>query len=79
MMYSYTEKYEQVKLTGYTTISCLQCGKRMKRQKTFYQTINPFNKSKLYPGELKGRSEILKELQDKIEEWKASVTHGHCK
>lgn len=79
MTYSYTERYEQVKLTGYKTVPCLICGRKMKRQRTFSQTINPFNRSKLREGEPKGYAEITSELKEKIEEWKKTpAIHEAC-
>jgi len=78
--YSYTERYEEVKMTGYKTISCFGCGRKMRRQKTFSQTLNPWNKSKINVGQLKSRKEIMDELKVKIEEWKrTSAMHEVCK
>lgn len=77
--YSYTEKYETVKLTGYKAVPCLGCGKMMKRQRTFSQTLNPWNKSKVNQGHLKRRDEIIDELKVKIEEWKKTpAMHEAC-
>lgn len=67
-MYSYTERYEPITLTGYKSIKCRICGKRLKRQRTFQQTLSPFNKNE--KGETKTVAEIYKELQEKIDEWK---------
>jgi hypothetical protein len=53
--------FEEVALTAAKTVN----GKR--RQKKFYQTLNPFNKNK--NGVPKTRGEILDELRNQIEEW----------
>jgi hypothetical protein len=48
--------YEKVELRFYKNGKCSICSKPMKRQTTFYQTLNPFNKNK--NGSIKTRQEI---------------------
>ena len=59
--------FEEVKMRGEKKCTCEGCGKKLKRQKTFSQTINPFNKTK--DGKIKDRTDIYSELQVKIAEW----------
>lgn len=58
--------FEEVNLTGVKYIK--ENGKRKRKQKTFLQTINPFNTNN--KGEIKTRIEIYEELQEEIKEWK---------
>ncbi len=60
--------YEEVKLRGTKNCKCKKCRKKLRRQKTFSQTINPWNKTAT--GTVKTRDEILKSLRDEIREWK---------
>ena len=59
--------FDEVKMQGRKNSKCA-CGKRVTRQHTFSQTINPFNKNK--DGEIKTRQEINEELRAEIEAWK---------
>ncbi len=58
--------FREIKLTGHKTGICTTCGKKHKRQKTFSQTLNPFNKIDGLP---KTTSEIYSELGLEIKEW----------
>jgi len=62
-----TVNFEKVSLTAIKSCKCKGCGKTIRRQKKFYQTINPFNKNK--DGRVKTRKEILKELKERIATW----------
>ena len=64
-------KFEKVKLTAKKTIID-ENGKKKNIQKTFIQTINPFNKnmSGLRIGLIKNHNDIIKELKEEIKEWK---------
>lgn len=67
-MISETIRFEEVKMTGRKKMKCLRCGKRLVRQKTFSQHINPWNKKS--NGELKSYYEIQRELDVDIQKWK---------
>lgn len=64
----YEYRFEKVALTGHKTTQCMKCGKKLRRQRTFWQTLNPFNRRP--DGLPKSRADILKELQSEIEAWK---------
>lgn len=67
-----THVFETVAMKARKSGICA-CGKRVTRQTTFDQTINPFN---LKDGRVKNRHEILHELQMDKDEWmKQPVTH----
>lgn len=67
-------RFQQVKRTARKRVPCEECGKKLSRQTTFMQTINPFNKnSEGYP---KTYKEIWAELGEECREWEA-VTEGH--
>lgn len=50
--------FEKVSCQGKKSFKC-SCGRRCKRSKGFYQTLNPFN---LYNGAPKSREQILIEI-----------------
>ena len=61
-------KFETVKRTARKTV--IVDGKKRKRQKTFEQTINPFNKNP--DGSVKTRADIIKELNSECRKWEAA-------
>lgn len=75
-MPSYT--FDEVALTGNKTVECSGgCGRKLKRQKKFSQTLNPFNKNA--DGLPKSTAEIHAELRKDIVKWKKlPVTCKHC-
>jgi len=66
-MQTITTRFQEVKLTGRKTVNCPKCNKKLKRQRTFWQTLNPFNKNK--DGEIKNSDNIYHELQAEIIKW----------
>ncbi|MGH9251976.1 MAG: hypothetical protein ACRD0W_21030, partial [Acidimicrobiales bacterium] len=52
--------YEAVKRTVTKAVPCAVCGRKIRRQRTFQQTINPFNKGA--DGVVKTRAQIWAEL-----------------
>lgn len=59
--------FDEVSLHGEKTVKCAGCGKRIKRRKKFWQTLNPFNR---HPDGLpKTQEDIMAELQQEREEW----------
>jgi hypothetical protein len=83
-MYSVTVTYEQVKWPVTKKVTCAACGRgrKLTRSTTFTQTINPFNKVKEGPraGQVKTRTEILRELQAEANAWQPTAKHpaGTC-
>lgn len=62
-----TYTYEKVEHPVSKTAKCVECGKRLRRQTTVSQTLNPYNKNA--NGRVKTRQEILAELAVKAKEW----------
>jgi hypothetical protein len=71
-----TIRFEPVGLTAYKNVKCASCGKRLRRQRRFEQTLNPYNRKDGYP---KSAGEILAEERAKAAEWKQQPeTCGTC-
>ena len=70
--------FGEVKLYAWKSVKCAGgCGRTLKRQRKFYQTLNPFNKTA--QGVVKDADDIYSELRKDIEKWrKESVTCIHC-
>ena len=69
--------FDSIKHTARKTVKCTVCGKPVQRQKTFYQTVNPFNKNSA--GEVKTASEIFNELVHRGKEWSVQPdSHQKC-
>lgn len=60
--------FEKVELHAAKSGKCV-CGKRLRKNKTFHQTINPWNKN--MNGFIKTKHEIYDELKSQIEIWKS--------
>lgn len=66
--------FQVVKVTGKKSGKCL-CGKLLKRQKTFEQTVNPFNKNE--KGEVCTHQEVYEKVRKEAEIWeKSPVRHN---
>lgn len=72
-----TWRFEVVKHLAVKTFRCPTCGRPGRRQRTFRQTINPFNKNA--DGQVKTRAEIMVELKVQAAEWERTPTlHEGC-
>ena len=73
-----TTTYPDVKVYGEKSVKCdAGCGHRIKRKKTFWQTMNPFNKKP--DGTIKTVDDIYAELRVECAEWKAApITCKTC-
>lgn len=60
-----TYNFEKVSLPGTRTI--VVDGKKKRQSKTFYQTLNPFNRNE--DGTVKTRAEIMTELTAERKRW----------
>jgi hypothetical protein len=60
-------RFDEVSTRREKSVKCLGCGKRLRRAKRFYQTINPFNTNA--DGAIKSRAEIMSELQAEAAAW----------
>lgn len=70
-------KFHAVKHTTSKRIPCAGCGKKLVRQQTFSQTVNPFNKN--VEGYPKTTQEIYTELRADAAEWKQDTADVWCK
>ena len=61
--------FNEVSINVEKSIKCSICGKRLKRQKKLFQTLNPFNTNS--DGTIKSREDIYKELSTRAKVWKA--------
>jgi hypothetical protein len=68
--------FEPVSRSGVKTIACSGCGRKIRRQRTFEETLNPWNVNAA--GEPKTRAEIYQSLAIKIEAWQSEPEH-HAK
>jgi hypothetical protein len=72
-----TYQFEKVAWSDQKCVQCPGCGKKVRRQTTFWQTLNPFNT--LPDGTVKDRRDILRELVAEAEEWrKQPEWHSKC-
>lgn len=62
-----TITFEEVTRRAAKNLPCPDCGKKVRRQTTFMQTINPWNKNAA--GEPKTRQEIQDELKADAAAW----------
>ena len=75
--YRATYHYTPISLTGFKRLKCTGCGKTVRRQKTFTQTMNPFNKNA--EGKPASRAEIMDKLRLEVAEWEQKeVTCSWC-
>lgn len=72
-----TYRFERVPLTATKSVPCTGCGKKVRRQRTFEQTRNPFNKNA--DGSVKDYADIYRDLNAEADAWKAEPeTHTKC-
>jgi hypothetical protein len=62
-----TIRFEPVGLTAHKSVKCQSCGKRLRRQRRFEQTVNPYNRLHGIP---KTATEILTEERAKAADWR---------
>ena len=72
-----TYRFREIKHQASKNLPCPGCGKKLRRQRTFMQTLNPFNKNA--DGQVKTELEIVRELNATAAEWEAKPeTHDAC-
>lgn len=62
-----TTNFEEVSIRAEKSGKCIICGKRRKRVRKFWQTLNPFNKNP--DGTVKQPFEIRKEIAAQAAVW----------
>jgi hypothetical protein len=70
--------FEEVSYTAIKNLPCPVCGKRVRRQRTFTNTISPFNLNE--NGVPRGYAEVFEQVVEKGRLWAAldPVTHPKC-
>jgi hypothetical protein len=63
-----TIRFDEVSRTGVKAVPCESCGKKLRRQTTFTNTISPFNVNA--DGRPRTRSEIWDHLGEMVADWK---------
>ncbi len=72
-----TTRFEPIRRMAVKSLPCPVCGKRLRRQRTFEQTVNPYNRNA--KGDVKTRSEIRRELTVQAIAWgQQPETHSAC-
>lgn len=71
-----TYRFEEIKQQARKRVPCDECGKKVSRQRTFSQTLNPFNKNA--DGEPKSPQEIDEELAAEAQAWQAKQDGELC-
>lgn len=62
-----TYRFREIKHQASKNLPCPGCGKKLRRQRTFIQTLNPFNKNA--DGQVKTELEIVRELNVTAGQW----------
>lgn len=70
-------RFDEVTYTEARKIRCFGCSKRLSRQRTFRQTVNPYNISPA-TGEPKTRMEIRAELREESRRWHPQGVCADC-
>lgn len=72
-----TYNFNEISATGTRSGVCRFCGKRGRRQRRFYQTLNPFNRNE--QGAPKTAAEISVEVSAEAHEWSlGEFVHAGC-
>ncbi|MFE0353647.1 hypothetical protein ACFW2I_09145 [Streptomyces nigra] len=73
-----TYRFHEVRHQASKNLPCLACGNKLRRQRTFSQTLNPFNKNA--DGQVKTELEIVRELVVEAADWeKEPELHPRCR
>lgn len=64
-----TYTFRKITHTAKKRLSCPKCGRTVRRTRTFWQTLNPFNKRA--DGVVKTAPEIRAELLEEADKWEA--------
>jgi hypothetical protein len=76
-MISVTHRFSEIKRTTKRRVKCSGgCDRTLTRQRTFSQTLNPFNRNAA--GEIKSAGEISSELRERAKAWQPTATCQQC-
>lgn len=67
MSWTVTERYEPVRHKAVKSLPCPGCGRKVRRQRTFTQTLSPFNRNA--DGLPCTRGEVIQKLSREAAEW----------
>ncbi|HUZ54440.1 MAG TPA: hypothetical protein VMU94_18190 [Streptosporangiaceae bacterium] len=70
-MYTETIRFEEVKRQFIKNLPCPGCGRKVRRQRTFCQTLNPWNKRA--DGMVKSRLDIWDGLAERGMAWQSEA------
>lgn len=76
-MRTVTTTYTQVRRTAVKSGFCLVCGGAVTRQRTFGNTVNPFNRNEL--GAVRTYGEVMDSVNQLCADWIPDFTHKVCK
>lgn len=74
-----TTTYDRVKATAKREVTCPGCHGKRTIQRTFYQTVNPFNKNE--DGTIKTYRQVWRSVTDEAKAWVPegiSLWHDKC-
>ena len=69
-------QFQEHKILASCYFKCIVCGKKVRKQKTFTETENPFNKNK--DGSVKSVEDTYKSLELAAENWQAGMDRSTC-
>lgn len=61
--------YEQLQTTALKSLPCPGCGRKVRRQRTFTETLNPFNRNAA--GQPRTHHEVYESLRIQVAAWRA--------
>ena len=70
-------QFSEVSRIRHASGSCPGCGKAVRRQRKFSQTLNPFNRNP--DGTVKNVRDIQEELSVEAGQWVPDFTHERCR
>ena len=65
--------FDEIARRGFKRVRCAGCGKPLTRQRTFFMTLNPWNKNP--DGTVRSERDIHEALGEKIAAWQAEPEH----
>ena len=75
-MATVTTRYDEISTAVTSTGNCPVCGKRVRRSRTFTQTVSPFNRNP--DGTVRTRAQVSAAVVAKSRTWQPDFTHQAC-